>query len=98
MSKIEKTFFNIQSQSMKIDDSCIHIEESYKHRFNISNLPPICKTIEGHGESFAVIASNDRFLLTHQNGKLCLVDQTFSIVQETLWNGVAYMICAGHQS
>jgi hypothetical protein len=94
MNKFEQTYFNIRIQSLEINDSWITIEESCRQGFDISHLPPVCKTIECSGDSSVAMASNDRFLLMHQKPDLCLVDRHLNVIKQGLWNdGSIWDIC-----
>jgi len=86
INETEQTSFDIRTQSLDIKDSSITIEEPGKHRFDISSLPPVCKTIEYYGKSSPAIASNNRFLLMHQKPNLCLIDRRLTMVKYGLWN------------
>jgi len=86
INKIEQTSFNIRSQTLKIDDNWIIIEELSKHGIDLSNLPPVYRTIEQSHESSVVMASNDHFLLIHQKPNLCLVDRHFKVLKHVLWS------------
>jgi hypothetical protein len=86
MNKIEQTSFNIRSKFLEIDDSWITIEESSKHQFDLSNLPPIYKTIGQSDKCSMVVCSNDKFLLMHQKSNLCLVNRHLEEVKYVLWS------------
>jgi hypothetical protein len=84
--QIEQTSFNVRSQSLEIDDSCITIEELGRHRFNLSTLPAVHRTTKYIDGSWHLLAANDLFLLMHQNPNLCLVDRHLKVVKQILWN------------
>lgn len=86
INKIERTSLNIKTQPLAVRGTWITIEESVKHQIDVSNLPPICKSIEVYDKSSLVVASNDRFLLMHQASNLCLVDRNLTIVKQCLWD------------
>ena len=85
MDSIEKAPFNVQNRSLKIDERWITIEESYKHRFDISSLPPVYKTIDIPGGIGPEAASNNHFLLVYQKPNLCLMDRTLTVVKQDEW-------------
>jgi polyhydroxyalkanoate synthesis regulator phasin len=83
MDKIENTCFDINTRPLMIDDSFIDIKELNK--LDLSILSPACKTINYPGGNSVVISNNGRFLLTHKNSNLCLVDREMNIVKEVPW-------------
>jgi hypothetical protein len=93
MTKIEQTSFNVQNQSLKIDDSWITVEQSDSHRFDLSSLSSVYKTIECTNPIFTGAAVNTRFLLMYQKPNLCWFDRTLTEVKQGLWEhgGIADM-------
>jgi hypothetical protein len=85
VDKIEQSSFNIRRESLAINDNMVTIEELGKHKFDLSNLQPVYKTIKNPNSSVPV-ASNDHVLLMHYEPNLCLVDRTLTIVKQGLWN------------
>jgi hypothetical protein len=85
VDKIEQSSFNIRRESLAINDNMVAIEELGTHKFDLSNLQPVYKTIKNPNSSVPV-ASNDHVLLMHYEPNLCLVDRTLTIVKQGLWN------------
>jgi hypothetical protein len=86
MNKTEQTSFDIQIQTSTIDENLILIKELHTHQLDLSSLPAISKTINCSKENWAALATNERFLLMHQQSNLCLVDREFIIIKKTLWS------------
>ncbi|CAF0747947.1 unnamed protein product [Rotaria sordida] len=86
INKIEQTSFDIQIQSFITNDNLIRIKESNPYQFDLSSLSPIIKTINCTKRNWAALATNEKFLLIHQESYLCLVDQEFTIIKKTLWS------------
>jgi hypothetical protein len=84
MDNIEQTSFTIDTRPLLVDDTVVFIREITEHALDLLNLSPVCKTIDRADGSY-VLASNDRFLLIHQQPNLCLVDREMNIVKQTLW-------------
>ncbi len=94
LNKIERTSFDIQYQSLAIDDNWIVIEELGRHRFNLSTFPAIHGTIKPIDGSRPIVTSSDHILLTYQKPNLCLVDQTLKTTKLDGWNdNVIYDMC-----
>lgn len=55
-------------------------------QFDLSNMPPACKTIGYTSKSWYLAASNEQYLLMHRLPDLCLVDRNFEIVRQTTTN------------
>lgn len=86
IDRIDRTNVKVKVQAFTVKDSWITIEETNKHHFDLSNLPPIYKSIRHNKERWPSIASNGQFLLMHQHPNLCLVDQNLTIVEQNSWN------------
>ncbi len=86
VDNFEHINLSIKIQPLVIDDSLIDIEELNINRFDLAKMSPACKTINYTDGSCGSLASNDRFLLMHQQPDLCLIDQNFKIVRQTTWN------------
>ncbi len=85
MNKIEETCFRINTHSLEIDNSLVQIQETHVHEFNLSTLLHVYQTLDRPSASYLALASNDQFLLIHQNPNLCLVDSKMNIVKQVLW-------------
>jgi gas vesicle protein len=91
MTNIEQICFQINTRSLVIDDSFIHIQEMNEHEIDLSTLSSVYKTINRSNESYTSLTSNERYLLMHQAPNLCLVDREMNIVKQVEWS--YYAIC-----
>ncbi|CAF3537233.1 unnamed protein product [Rotaria socialis] len=85
ITKTEQTTFHIQMQSFVTTDDLIRIKESNPYQFDLSSLSPAFKTIKTSKKNWAPLATNEKYLLIHQESNLCLVDQKFTIIKQTPW-------------
>ncbi|UJR22966.1 hypothetical protein I4U23_025993 [Adineta vaga] len=85
IDKIEQTCFTVHTRPLIIDNALVIVKEKADQEPCISTLAPVYKTINRSAGSYA-LASNDRYLLIHQQPNLCLVDQEMNIVKQTLWS------------
>ncbi|CAF3561489.1 unnamed protein product [Rotaria sp. Silwood1] len=82
LNKIEHISFQINIQPLVIDDHIIQIQEK-ADLHSVLSLP--FKTIDFPGIKSPIIASNDRYLLFHQNLYLCLIDYDYKIIKKLPW-------------
>ncbi|CAF1017183.1 unnamed protein product [Rotaria magnacalcarata] len=85
ITKTEQTTFHIQMQSFVTSDDLIRIKESNPYQFDLSSLSPASKTIKTSKKNWAALATNEKYLLIHQESNLCLVDQKFTIIKQIPW-------------
>jgi hypothetical protein len=86
MNLIEQTSFRIHLKSGVVDEDLIRIEELIPDQFDLSFLPEISQTINSPKKAWAPLATNDTFLLMHQQSNLCLVDHHFTIIRKAVWS------------
>ena len=95
---------NLQNQLMRLEqaDMKFHIRPldldgnwiSFDQSLDMSTLPSVYKSISRDKDSFTSLATNDRLLLLHRQGRLLLVDDDFSVVKQIPWtNGLIYDMC-----
>lgn len=85
MNKIEEKCFRIKTRSLVIDNKLIQIQETNVPEFDLSTLFHAYRTLDRSIGSSTALASNDQFLLIHQNPNLCLIDKEMKIVKQVLW-------------
>jgi len=86
MNEIEHFRVHVDVHPLIIDDRLIQIGKSKVHEFGLMSLSSPYLTIERGRDSWNALASNDRFLLTHIDSKLCLIDENLSVVKQKEWN------------
>jgi len=85
MNKIEEKCFRIKIRPLIIDNKLIRIQETNMPEFDLSTLFHVYRTLDRPTGSSTVMASNDQFLLVHQNPNLCLIDKEMKIVKQVVW-------------
>ncbi len=85
MNKMEQAHFRIDTRPLIIDDTSVQINEIYEHDFDPSALSSVYKTVIPPKGSWQALASNDRYLLMHQQPHLCFLDTELTIVRQFLW-------------
>ncbi|CAF4208190.1 unnamed protein product [Rotaria sordida] len=83
LNNIEHTSFKINIQPLLINDNLIEIEEK-SDLHSILSLP--FKTIDFSEIKSLIIATNDQYLLIHQNLYLYLIDYDFKIIKKLPWH------------
>ncbi|CAF0938608.1 unnamed protein product [Adineta ricciae] len=94
IAQIEETSIQVETKSLVLDDSLIHIENLDINRFDLTSLSPIYKTINYPRENWAPLACSSRYLLIHLEPNLCLIDQNLNTVKQNSWiYGTIYDMC-----
>ena len=86
LNKMQQTSFKVDIQSYRINSNLIRIEELDRSEFILSSLPPTSKTILSAKKNCAALAINEKTLLMHHEGNLCLFDRTFAPIQKAPWS------------
>jgi hypothetical protein len=82
LDNIEQSSIQINLRPLVIDENHIHIEK----KFLFQNISSNASKFSYSDESSSAIASNDKFLLMHQNPYLSLIDRDSKIVKQNIWN------------
>jgi hypothetical protein len=91
IDNIEQTCFTLSIRPLVIDDTTVVLKKTSE--LDLSTLP-VYKTISCSTKDSYVLASNDRFLLIHQEPNLCFVDRQMNIVKHAVWSrDLIYDIC-----
>jgi hypothetical protein len=91
IDNIEQTCFTLSIRPLVIDDTTVVLKKTSE--LDLSTLP-VYKTISCSTKDSYVLASNDRFLLIHQEPSLCFVDRQMNIVKHAVWSrDLIYDIC-----
>ncbi|CAF0794861.1 unnamed protein product [Adineta ricciae] len=85
IESIEQNIAQVDTTSLKLDDTMIRIGEVKTQSCVLLKLSTPSHTIGRSGAAWNAVAANDQFLLLHMNSKLCLVDDTYSIVKCANW-------------
>ncbi|UJR21946.1 hypothetical protein I4U23_025015 [Adineta vaga] len=94
IAQIEQTSIQVETKSLILDDSLIHIENLDVNRFDLSTLSSVYKTINYPRENWAPLTCNNRYLLIHQEPNLCLIDQDLNVIKQNSWiYGTIYDMC-----
>ncbi|CAF3610626.1 unnamed protein product [Rotaria socialis] len=83
LTNIEQISFKINTYPLIIDNNAVQIEEK-KDLQTILSSP--FKTIDFTDLGSPIIASNNKYLLLHQNSYLCLIDNEFKIFKKIPWH------------
>lgn len=78
---LQRTFLQLTCRPLTLETSQIHLEEA----FDLTNLSVSYKQAPYCQLSSAALASNDRYLLMHQNPHLRLLDQDLQEVKTSPW-------------
>ena len=78
---IEQMFVKIHIRPLNIDDQYIWVE----HEVRLQSLLTNPAVIPYANESSAAIASNDQYLLFHQNPHLCMIDSQSRLAKQIVW-------------
>ncbi|CAF4093329.1 unnamed protein product [Rotaria sordida] len=70
---------------LPIDDNVINIDNINVHKFNLSTLSTIYKTINHPHGSYGTLACNDKFMLIYLVPNLILIDKQLNIINQVLW-------------
>lgn len=81
VSDIERMFLKIHIRPLNIGDHYIWIEQEFRLQSLLTN-PAV---IPYANDSSAAIASNDQYLLFHQNPHLCMIDSQSRLVKQIVW-------------
>jgi hypothetical protein len=85
INKIVETYFRISTRLLVIDNHLIQIREVNLREFDLPVLNQVYRTFDCPIGSYTALASNDQFLLIHQNPNLCLVEKEANIVKQVPW-------------
>ncbi len=86
INKIEQECFSVVTYPLLIDDTIVQFMTSSAQEFNSSTLSSVYKKVMHAKESSYPLASNDRFLLMHQEPNLCLLNIELTEVKHVLWS------------
>lgn len=91
MDKIEQFSSSIVIRSASINETLVFMKDREKEKeavereLDLSALSPVWKTIDRPDGSYASLASNDRYLLIHQQPNLTILDRDMHIVKQIPW-------------
>jgi polyhydroxyalkanoate synthesis regulator phasin len=85
MNEIEQMSIKINITPSIINNDLINFTETKPHQLDLSTLPSPSHVIPRSDKSSTALASNDQYLLIHQNSYLCLINDEFSITKQRQW-------------
>ncbi|UJR22967.1 hypothetical protein I4U23_025994 [Adineta vaga] len=94
IDKIEQTHSMIISRPCLLNDTLVFTKDTVDHEIDLDTLGSVWKTIDRPDGSYASLASNDRYLLIHQQPNLSLLDQEMNIIKQIPWcHDAIYDMC-----
>ncbi|CAF2628608.1 unnamed protein product [Rotaria sp. Silwood2] len=94
VNDIDQKHLSIRTSPLILDRDLIHINELSMEEFDLSSLSSAYNTIDYTRDGLYPIASNNQYLLIHREPNLCLIDRSFKIAKQTLWNyGQIFDMC-----
>ncbi|CAF4425977.1 unnamed protein product, partial [Rotaria sp. Silwood2] len=94
VNDIDQKHLPIRTSPLILDRDLIHINELSMEEFDLSSLSSAYNTIDYTRDGLYPIASNNQYLLIHREPNLCLIDRSFKIAKQTLWNyGQIFDMC-----
>ncbi|CAF1355400.1 unnamed protein product [Adineta ricciae] len=94
IDRIEQTHLMIISRPCLLNNTLAFTLDAIENEIDLDNLAPVWKTIDRPDGSYASLASNDRYLLIHQQPNLSILDQDMNIVKQIPWSHDAiYDMC-----
>jgi len=85
INNFEKYFIDLQIQPLNLESNLIQIRGINEDEYNLSQLSSVYQIINLPDESYAAMATNDQYLLIHQQPHLCLVNQDLTIYKSVSW-------------
>jgi hypothetical protein len=93
IDEIKEKYLHLNINSLEINENLIQIQATIDQS-NPSIISPPYRTINYIDDCSKILCANERYLLTHQNSSLCLLDKELNIVKEKSWtNGWIMDIC-----
>ena len=92
--QIEQTSFQLNIQSLILDETLIHFEDQHRIQFDLSSLSSVYKSINYPRDNWAPIACNQQYLFIYQEPNLCLLDRDLNRIKQKSWTyGTIYDMC-----
>jgi hypothetical protein len=85
MNEIAQMFIQVNTIPYIINNDLINFKQSQPHQLNLITLLLPDPIIIRSDKSSTALASNEQYLLIHQNSNLCLINDELSIITQKEW-------------